>query len=219
MQSHLKRPPQEHIFVAGPAGKIETVIEHPVVFPADGVSEGARGIALVCHPHPLFGGTLMNKVAATLARAFIELGYIAIRPNFRGAGKSEGAHDLGRGETEDMLAVIEHARYRFGELPLALAGFSFGGYVQTRVAQRVTPERMVLIGTAAGDLGDRKYDTPRVPENTLVIHGELDETVPLARVLDWARPQDLPVIVIPGADHFFHRRLNIIRNVVKGSWH
>jgi uncharacterized protein len=213
------RPPQEHLFVAGPAGKIETVIEHPAVFPADGVSEGARGLALVCHPHPLFGGTLTNKVVATLARAFVELGYIAVRPNFRGAGKSEGVHDHGRGETEDMLAVIDYTRNRFGGLPLALAGFSFGGYVQTRVAQRATPERMVLVGTAAGDLGDRKYDTPPVPEGTLVIHGELDETVPLARVLDWARPQELPVIVIPGADHFFHRRLNIIRNIVKGSWH
>lgn len=215
----MTRPPHENIFVAGPAGKIETVIEHPAVFPADGVSESARGIALVCHPHPLFGGTLTNKVVATLARAFVELGYIAIRPNFRGAGKSEGAHDHGEGETEDMLAVIAYARDRFGELPLALAGFSFGGYVQTRVAQRVAPERMVLVGTAAGDLGDRQYDTPPVPEGTIVIHGELDETVPLARVLDWARPQELPVIVIPGADHFFHRRLNIIRNIVKGSWH
>jgi len=118
-----------------------------------------------------------------------------------------------------MLAVIEYARDRFGEKPLALAGFSFGSYVQTRVAQRVSSERLVLVGTAAGDLGERKYTTPTVPAGTIVIHGEHDETVPLARVLDWARPQVLPVIVIPGADHFFHRRLNIIRDIVKGNWH
>lgn len=215
----MTRPPQEHLLVAGPAGKIETVVEHPAVFPADGVSEGIRGIALVCHPHPLFGGSLTNKVTATLARAFVELGYIAIRPNFRGVGKSEGTHDHGEGETEDMLAIIAYAKDRFGEVPLALAGFSFGSYVQSRVAQRVAPERMVLVGTAAGDLGERKYTTPNVPDDTIVIHGEVDETVPLARVLDWARPQELPVIVIPGADHFFHRRLHILRNIVKRGWH
>ena len=219
MQSALRRKTEEHVFVAGPAGRIETVVEHPSVFPADGVSEGVRGIALVCHPHPLFGGTLTNKVVATLARAFVELGYVAIRPNFRGVGKSEGEHDHGVGETEDMLALIGYARDRFGERPLALAGFSFGAHVQTRVAQRVTPERMVLVGTATGDLGTRKYDTPPVPPDTIVIHGEVDETVPLARVFDWARPQDLPVTVIPGADHFFHRRLNTLRSIVKGSWH
>ena len=215
----MTRPPQEHLLVAGPAGKIETVVEHPAVFPADGVSEGIRGIALVCHPHPLFGGSLTNKVTATLARAFVELGYIAIRPNFRGVGRSEGTHDHGEGETEDMLAIIAYAKDRFGEVPLALAGFSFGSYVQSRVAQRVAPERMVLVGTAAGDLGERKYTTPNVPDDTIVIHGEVDETVPLARVLDWARPQELPVIVIPGADHFFHRRLHILRNIVKRGWH
>jgi hypothetical protein len=215
----MTRPPLERVLVAGPAGNIETVIEHPAVFPADGVSEGIRGIALVCHPHPLFGGTLDNKVVTTLARAFVELGYVALRPNFRGVGKSEGEHDHGRGETEDMLALIAHARERFGDLPVALAGFSFGGYVQARVAQRLAPERMVLVGVAAGDLGERRYETPTVPAETLVIHGELDETVPLARVLDWARPQELPVVVIPGADHFFHRRLHLIRGIVKRTWH
>lgn len=215
----MSRPPQEHIFVAGAAGRIEAVVEHPAVFPADGVSEGVRGIALVCHPHPLFGGTLTNKVVATLARALVELGYVAIRPNFRGVGKSEGRHDHGEGETEDMMVMINYARDRFGEKPPALAGFSFGAYVQARVAQRLTPERMVLVGTATGDLGERKYHTPNVPADTIVIHGEIDETVPLARVFDWARPQDLPVIVIPGADHFFHRRLNLLRSIVKGSWH
>jgi len=215
----MTRTPHEHVFVAGPAGRIETAIEHPAVFPADGVSEGARGLALVCHPHPLFGGTHTNKVVTTLSRTFVELGYIALRPNFRGVGRSDGAHDHGDGETEDMQAVIAYARERFGELPLALAGFSFGSYVQTRVAQREAPERMVLVGTAAGDLGERRYATPAVPPGTIVIHGERDETVPLARVLDWARPQELPVIVIPGADHFFHRRLHVIRDIVKGSWH
>lgn len=214
----MTRPAQERVLVAGPAGTIETLIEHPAVFPADGVAEGARGIALVCHPHPLFGGTAENKVVTTLARAFVELGHVALRPNFRGVGRSEGTHDHGAGETDDMVAVIAYARDRFGELPLALAGFSFGGYVQTRVAQRVAPERMVLVGLAAGDLGERSYRTPHAPPATLVIHGERDETVPLPRVLDWARPQELPVVVIPGADHFFHRRLHLIRDLVKRAW-
>ncbi len=213
------RRPQERVLVAGPAGGIETVIEHPAVFPADGVSAGVRGIALACHPHPLFGGTLDNKVVVTLAHALVDLGYAALRPNFRGVGRSEGTHDRGEGETDDMVAVLGYARERFGELPVALAGYSFGAYVQTRVAQRVAPERMVLVGVAAGDLGDRRYETPSVPAGTLVIHGELDETVPLARVLDWARPQGLPVVVIPGADHFFHRRLHLIRGIVKQAWH
>jgi alpha/beta superfamily hydrolase len=195
----------ERIFIEGGAGRIETAVDRPQGRP--------RGIALVAHPHPLYGGTLDNKVVQTLAKTFVELGYVSLRPNFRGVGASEGEHDEGRGETEDLLLVAAHARKGHGDLPLALAGFSFGAAVQTQVARRTAPERVVLVGVAVG-----RFPSERVPANTIVIHGELDDTVPLSKVLDWARPQDLPVIVIPGADHFFHLRLNLIKSIVKNSW-
>jgi alpha/beta superfamily hydrolase len=212
----MTRPPTrpgERVFLAGAAGRIETVIDSP---PAP---EAPRGIALVAHPHPLYGGTLDNKVVQTLARTFVELGWVAVRPNFRGAGASEGMHDRGEGETEDMIAVARQASERYPGLPLALAGFSFGAYVQTRVARRVAVRRLVLVAPPSGLVGDeRSYATEDVPADTIVIHGEQDETVPLAQVFDWARPQELPIVVIPGADHFFHRRLHLIRNIVKGAW-
>lgn len=202
----MTRPAPERVLIAGAAGNIETIIDLP--------ESESRGIALVAHPHPLFGGSLDNKVAQTLARVFTELGYVAWRPNFRGVGASEGAHDEGRGETDDMLTVLDAARSRFGELPIVLAGFSFGAFVQTRVAKRVEPERMALVGTSVG-----RSAAETVPADTILIHGELDETAPLADVLAWARPQELPVVVIPGADHFFHRRLHMIRNIISSMWH
>lgn len=210
------RPAAERILIQGPAGAIETIVEPPAHVP--------RGIALVAHPHPLFGGTAENKVAQTLAKALRDLGYVALRPSFRGVGASEGSHDEGAGETEDMLAVLDWARGRFGDLPLALAGFSFGAYVQTRVAARLKAaghpvQRMVLVGTAAGVVtGARHYETGAVPADTIVIHGDLDETVPLSNVLAWARPLELPVTVVPGADHFFHRKLHIIRGIISSAW-
>lgn len=213
------RLPGERTLIDGPAGRIELAIDHPTAFADEGALEAARGIALVAHPHPLFGGTLDNKVAQTLARTFAELGYVALRPNFRGVGASQGEHDHGIGETDDLVAVIAWARGRYGALPVALAGFSFGAYVVTRVAERVAPERMVLVGVPYGLVaGGREYSTGRVPEDTLVIHGERDDTAPLANVFDWARPQDLPVVVVPGADHFFHRRLAVIKRIVKAQW-
>jgi len=195
----------ERIFIDGAAGRIETVLERPAGAP--------RGAALVAHPHPLYGGTLDNKVVQTLAKTFVELGYLSLRPNFRGVGASEGEHDEGRGETEDMLGVIAHAKKTFGDMPLVLAGFSFGAAVQTQVAQRTRPLRVVLVGVAVG-----RFPSETVPGDSIVIHGERDETIPLAKIFEWARPQELPVVVIPGADHFFHLRLNIIKNIVKGSW-
>ena len=206
---------EETLLIDGPVGAIETIVENP----------GApRGIALVAHPHPLFGGTHTNKVTQTLARTFLRLDYAALRPNFRGVGRSAGAHDDGRGECDDLLAVIAEAKRRFGDLPVALAGFSFGAYVQTRVAQQLAEaghpaQRLVLVGTAAGHVeGSRQYATRTVPADTIVIHGAADTTVPLANVLAWAEPLDLPVIVVPGADHFFHRRLQIIADIVTRAW-
>lgn len=206
---------EEVIFIDGPVGAIETLVENP----------GApRGIALVCHPHPLFGGANTNKVTHALARTFTRMDYVSLRPNFRGVGGSAGKHDEGRGETEDMLAVLAEARRRFGDLPVALAGFSFGAYVQTRVAQTLAEsgqaaQRLVLVGTAAGHVeGARQYATRAVAKDTLVIHGAADTTVPLANVLAWAEPLELPVVVVPGADHFFHRRLHLIRDIILRAW-
>lgn len=202
----------EHLLVPGPAGRIETVVDFPVGEPA--------GIALVAHPHPLFGGTLDNKVAQTLAKTMVELGALSVRTNFRGVGATEGVHDEGEGETDDLVHVVGWARERFGaSLPLFLCGFSFGAYVASRVAERASPERLVLVGMASGVVrAGRSYTAPNVPSDTIVIHGEVDDTVPLANVLDWARPQDLPIVVAPGCDHFFHRKLHLIRNIVRSQW-
>jgi alpha/beta superfamily hydrolase len=205
----------EHVLLDGPAGKIEVFVEP---------QEAPRGIALVAHPHPLFGGTADNKVVTTLSRAFRELGYATLRPSFRGVGGSEGEHAHGDGETDDLMDVHAYARQRFGALPLVLAGFSFGAYVTTRLAKRLADagdpaERLVLVGTAAGYVeGARSYETAAVPADTIVIHGSADTTVPIANVLAWATPLDLPVVVIPGADHFFHRRLHLIRDIIHRSW-
>ncbi|MCL2830417.1 MAG: alpha/beta hydrolase [Betaproteobacteria bacterium] len=213
---------QTKIRIPGLAGTIETLVDTP---DAEKFPEGARGIALVCHPHPLFGGTNTNKVVQTLARTFAGFGCHALRPNFRGVGGSDGAHDQGRGEIEDMLVVLDEARRVFGTgLPIVLAGFSFGAFVQTHVATRLaaagTPaKRLVLVGAAAGHVEtERHYPIAPVPADTILIHGARDETVPLANVLAWAEPQELPIIVVPGADHFFHRRLHLLRDIITNAW-
>jgi alpha/beta superfamily hydrolase len=193
--------------IDGPAGPLEVVHNVPEASPI--------GIALVAHPHPLQGGTLDNKVAQTLAKTFFALDYASVRFNFRGVGASAGAFDEGVGETADALAALAWAQARFGTgLPVVLAGFSFGSYVQTRVAQTVACERMVLIGPAVG-----RFALATVPEDTIVIHGEEDDVVPLANVFEWARPQALPVTVFPGCGHFFHGRLPLLQRVITGMWH
>jgi len=189
-------------FIAGPAGRIECAVDSP-----DGT---ARGIALIAHPHPLYGGTLDNKVVQTLARVFVDLGYESWRPNFRGVGQTEGVHDEGRGELEDLALVLKHTQ---AEKKFILAGFSFGASLVARLAERVKPEWLVLIG-----LGITRLEAPPVAPGTLVIHGESDDTVPLAAVLDWARPQELPVVLVPGADHFFHRKLHVLKRIVQANW-
>jgi alpha/beta superfamily hydrolase len=184
-------------FIDGPAGRIECAVDDPEGTP--------RGTAVIAHPHPLYGGSLDNKVAQTLARAFVEHGYAAWRPNMRGVGQTEGTHDEGRGELEDLAAVVAHLK----PARLALGGFSFGAALAGQLSKRVSCEKLVLVG-----LGITRLPVPEVQANTLVIHGEADDTVPLGAVLDWARPQDLPVVLIPGADHFFNRKLQPLRNVV-----
>ncbi|HBZ07675.1 MULTISPECIES: alpha/beta hydrolase [Massilia] len=197
-------------YLTGHAGKMECLLDLP--------EEAPRGIALVAHPHPLYGGTMENKVTQTLARTFVTLGYATARFNFRGVGESEGEHDRGHGEVDDMQVMLEHMQEQYPGLPVALSGFSFGTFVQAQLQARLAAEgksiqRMVLVGTAAG-----KWPMPSVPEDTILIHGEQDDTITLQMVFDWARPLEIPVIVIPGADHFFHRRLNPIKNLVIQMW-
>ena len=199
----------EKRLVAGPAGAIECAIDAP------NADAAPRGMALICHPNPTQGGTMDNKVVQTLARAFMQLGYRAVRFNFRGIGKSEGAWDEGRGEIDDALAVLAAVRQP-GET-LVLAGFSFGGYIASQAALRLPAndhaERMVLVGPATS-----RFDTAAVPADTLVIHGEVDDVVPLSAVLDWARPQSLPVVVVPGVGHFFHGQLPLLKSLVVRNW-
>ncbi len=199
------RASTRRVAIAGPAGRIECAIDAP--------ADAARGVALIAHPHPLHGGTLDNKVVQTLAKIFVDLGYVALRPNFRGVGASEGSHDEGRGEVDDLAATLDYGVREFGGGRPVLAGFSFGAAMQTRLAARVAPERMVLVGLAV-----KRIEVGAVPADTLVIHGEHDDTVSLADVLDWARPLEQPVIVVPGTDHFFHGKLHVLRGIVKSNW-
>jgi alpha/beta superfamily hydrolase len=197
-------------YLTGNAGKMECLLDLP--------EETPRGVALVAHPHPLYGGTMENKVAQTLARTFVSLGYATARFNFRGVGESEGVHDNGIGEVDDMAIMMAHMQGQYPGLPVALSGFSFGTFVQAQFQQRLIAEgrpaeRLVLVGAAAG-----KWPMPDVPKDTILIHGEQDDTITLSQVFDWARPLDIPVIVIPGADHFFHRKLGHIKNLVMEMW-
>ena len=167
-------------------------------------------MALVAHPHPLFGGTLDNKVVQTLAKAFFASGYCALRLNFRGVGASDGVFDEGRGEIEDFLALAEHARSTYVGGELALGGFSFGGFVAASAAQQLGPKHLVLVAPAVG-----RFPVGTVPAGTLVVHGEEDDVVPLKDALDWARPQQLPIVVFPGAGHFFHGNLVALQKLVE----
>lgn len=222
------------ISMDGIVGPIEMAIDLPDLLKNDPAFM-VRGLALVAHPHPLMGGTMDNKVAQTIARAFNQLGYVSVRPNFRGVGGTAGIHDEGVGELADLLHVSEWMRdprtwmnnelteqyiwtNSTSTLPLVVAGFSFGSFVGSHLIKALADlgrpaERFVMVGSAAG-----KWELLDVPKDTILIHGELDETIPLANVFDWARPQELTVQVVPGADHFFHRKLHCIRNIIFGEW-
>ena len=195
--------------IQGPAGALEIALDLP--------AGDSRGVAVIAHPHPLFAGTMDNKVVQTLARAFVHCGWTAVRFNFRGVGGSAGSHDEGRGELEDLLAVVEHAAPASAAQPLALAGFSFGAFVTTHAFQRLgasrNVEKLVLIGTSVSRAPAAPIDGA-AHLKTLVVHGEQDDTVLLSAVLDWARPQALPVTVVPGGGHFFHGQLPLLKNLV-----
>jgi alpha/beta superfamily hydrolase len=198
----LKSATPSRLSIDGPAGRLEIVVNDP--------GEPRRGVALVAHPHPLYGGTLDNKVVQTLAKAFLASGYCALRLNFRGVGASDGVFDEGRGEIEDFVALAVHARRTYGGGELALGGFSFGGFVAASAAARLTPKQLVLVAPAVD-----RFPLAAVPAGTLVVHGEEDDVVPLKSALDWARPQQLPVVVFPGAGHFFHGNLVTLQRLVE----
>ena len=192
--------------IAGAAGTIELLVDTP--------ADPPLGVAVLSHPHPLFGGTMDNKVVQTLARAFVQCGWQAVRFNFRGVGASAGQYDEGRGELQDLLSVVAQMAPTG---PLALAGFSFGAFVTSHAVAQLAGQRdlrqVVLVGTAAS-----RFEVAPVPPElhdvTLTIHGEADDTVPLSAVMDWARPQSLPVLVIPGGGHFFHGQLPLLKNLI-----
>ena len=196
----------ERLEFAGAAGRIQALRDVPAGTP--------RGVAVIAHPHPLFGGTMDNKVVQTLARAFVQCGWTAVRFNFRGVGTSEGAHDEGRGEAADFQQVVQAVAPQGA---LALAGFSFGAFVAAQAVEAFWSTRdvgaIVLVGTAAS-----RFGVPALPpeshDKALVIHGEQDDTVALSAVLDWARPQSLPVTVVPGVEHFFHGQLPLLKGLV-----
>ncbi|PIF98715.1 alpha/beta hydrolase [Comamonas sp. 26] len=200
----------ERLTLTGGAGVIEALRDPAQL--ADGQSP--KGVAIIAHPHPLFAGTMDNKVVQTLARAFVQCGYTAVRFNFRGVGASAGEYDAGKGELQDLLAVIRQVA---PEGPIALAGFSFGAFVTSHALAALWDEgrvaKAVLVGTAAS-----RFEVAPVPaaahDSTLVIHGEADDTVELSSVMDWARPQILPVTVIPQVGHFFHGQLPLLKSLV-----
>ena len=196
---------EQRLSIAGPSGRLELALNVP--------EQAPRGLALIAHPHPQQGGTMDNKVVQTLAKTFAGLGYASVRFNFRGVAGSAGVFDDGAGETDDAMAALAHARSAYGELPVVLAGFSFGTFIQTRVMLQVPAERMVLIAPAVARFGGNP-----VPADTIVIHGEEDDVVALADVFAWARPQQLPVVVFPGCGHFFHGRLPQLTRVIAGMW-
>ena len=198
----------QKFFIDGPAGKLETVLGEPDSAP--------KGIAVIAHPHPLHGGTMDNKVVHTLFSALLELEFITVKFNFRGVGRSEGSFGQGVGETEDVIAVTQAIRnqfsHQFPEIPLLLAGFSFGGAVQLHAAEKLAPEFLLLVAPSVANLR-----APPVPETTqyaLIIHGDKDDVILPEAVLGWAEPAAQPVLIVPGAEHFFHGKLALLKRLV-----
>ena len=191
----------------GASGAIEALRDAP--------ETPSKGIAVICHPHPLFGGTMDNKVVQTLARAFVQTGWTALRFNFRGIGQSAGVYDEGRGEADDLRGLI--MQLAPAGSALAIAGFSFGSFVASQVLQEAALshdlQKIVFVGTAA-----ERFAVQPIPaelhEKLLAVHGENDDTVSLASVMSWARPQNLPITVVPQGGHFFHGQLPLLRSLV-----
>lgn len=193
----------------GPAGLLEAILD-PVASP--------RAVAVVCHPHPLFQGTMHNKVAYILARAFNDLGAVSMRFNFRGVGRSEGEYSGGIGETDDALAAMDWLSAKHPGLPLWLGGFSFGAYVALRAQSRRPVERLVTVAPAVERFDATTIELPRMP--WLLVQGDADEVVSPQAVLDWAGSLAVPprLALLKGAGHFFHGRLNELRQTVVNAF-
>ena len=210
------RPPRaERVTLPGPAGALAALIESPGGDTADAATGGVpAAFGVLCHPHPLYGGTLDNKVVYTLARACIECGAPALRFNFRGVGASAGRYDEGRGETEDALAVIRYGRQRWPGAALWLAGFSFGAAVAMRAAQRACPEALVTVAPGITRVGMEGVPSPQC--RWLLVQGDADEVIEPAAVFEWAQGQSPAPDVrrFAGGGHFFHGRLQELRQTV-----
>lgn len=198
----------QKFFIDGPAGRLETVLGEPQSVP--------KGIAVIAHPHPLHGGTMDNKIVHTLFTTLLELGFITAKFNFRGVGLSEGQFNHGSGEIDDVLAVTHTLREQFAhqvtDIPLLLAGFSFGGAIQLHVAKQLAPEFLILVAPSVVNL-----KAPPVPETTrcaLIVQGDKDDIVLPEAVLTWAAPVSQPIVFIPGAGHFFHGKLTILKQLI-----
>ena len=208
----LKAPRAERVVLAGPAGELETLIETPVTEAPAGAA--VRAFAVVCHPHPLYGGTMENKVVHTVARACLSLGLPAMRFNFRGVGRSQGSYDEGRGETQDALAVVAYGRQRWPQAALWLGGFSFGGAVAYLAAAEAQPAALLLVSPGITKIDVTQAPAPQCP--WLIVQGDADDVVPAPEVLGWAATVFPPaaLAVLPGAGHFFHGRINDLRDAV-----
>lgn len=205
-------PVAQPIDIVGPAGRLEGILEEPPATSAV-TADGTR-FAVVCHPHPLHGGTMTNKVVHTLARTFVQQGVPALRFNFRGVGRSEGLHDDARGEVDDALAAVAWARTRWPQARPWFAGFSFGGYVAARAAAQCEPEWLVTVAPAVTRFDVSDFRVPACP--WLLVQGDADELVDAGEVMRWAAALSPPptVVLVPGCGHFFHGRLHDLRDLV-----
>ncbi|MBP9741822.1 MAG: alpha/beta fold hydrolase [Burkholderiales bacterium] len=191
-------------FIEGAVGRLDCLELKP--------SKTIIGVAIICHPDPKGGGTYTNKIVQTIARVLNQSGYICYCPNLRGVGNSDGIHDFGIGEVDDAAAVYNFVHQHYSNLPLVLAGFSFGTSIVSQLASNVVHKKLLLVGPAV-----TKYIV-KVPDvnKTIVIHGELDEIIPFAQVIEWAREYGLPIICYPDTGHFFHGKLLNLQNLLAG---
>ncbi|MGI9260411.1 MAG: alpha/beta hydrolase [Woeseiaceae bacterium] len=203
-----KLPAKEQFVIKGPAGDLELLLESPQDLPP-------VGCAVVCHPHPVHGGTMQNKVAHTLARSFVGAGFAALRFNFRGVGKSAGTFDEGQGEVDDVLRAIEWMRDQAPELPLWLAGFSFGAAMAIRAAVTAQPDGLVSIAPAVSRFAVDFDSQPTCP--WLIVQGDEDELVDIDETIAWVNGLEPgpELDVLPGTEHFFHGKLVQLREIVE----
>lgn len=199
---------RERLRLAGPVGEIEAVLERPDQ-PAPG-----KGVAIICHPHPLYGGSMDNKVVTTLARCCTEAGLVAVRFNFRGIGASQGAFDNAEGETDDVLAVLDWALAHTGAKHPVLLGFSFGGLVAAKAALQRRPAQLVTVAPALHYFADAAFPSPGCP--WLLVHGRDDDVVDCADTVSRVQPVQpgVDVRLLDGVGHFYHGRLGDLREII-----